>query len=217
MIVTLTEDQKIKIQNSQDIFGIMQNFLLEENEVDRDREHFWVMGLNNANRILFIEQISIGTIRGTLCEPLEVFSLAIQKRALGIILIHNHPSGILRPSEQDKQITDKLIQAGEILSIAIIDHLIITTKSYISFEDSFIMEELKNSNRYIPRYKKDQELKKESLENGIKKGKDLMCKEIANNCFALQMDSSLIATVTTIPLKTIVRLEKSFNKLSLLK
>eukprot|EP01090_Pellita_catalonica_P019836 TRINITY_DN6863_c0_g1_i1.p1 TRINITY_DN6863_c0_g1~~TRINITY_DN6863_c0_g1_i1.p1 ORF type:complete len:130 (-),score=5.73 TRINITY_DN6863_c0_g1_i1:2-391(-) len=112
MDIKLTEQEKIKILNSDDIYGIMQKILLRESKIDQNREHFWVIGLANNNRILFIELISLGTINATLVEPMEVFSLALQKRAVKIILCHNHPSGELTPSENDKNLTDRLIQVG---------------------------------------------------------------------------------------------------------
>jgi DNA repair protein RadC len=73
----------------------MQQILLREDKIDQNREHFWVIGLANNNRILFIELVSLGTVNRTLVEPMEVYSLALQKRAVKIILCHNHPSGIL--------------------------------------------------------------------------------------------------------------------------
>ena len=107
MEIKLTNAEKIKILNSDDLFRIMQQILLRENKIDQNREHFWVIGLENNNRILFIELISLGTVNKSLTEPMEVFSLALQKRAVKIILCHNHPSGELKPSEQDKDITDR--------------------------------------------------------------------------------------------------------------
>jgi len=88
MDVKLTEKQKIKILNSDDIYVIMQQVLLRENKIDLNREHFWVIGLTNNNLVLFIELISLGTVDKTFAEPMEVFSFALQKRAVKIILCH---------------------------------------------------------------------------------------------------------------------------------
>lgn len=112
MDIQLTEAEKIKIINSDDLYGIMQKILLREQKIDQNREHLWVIGLENNHRILFIELVSLGTVNQTLVKPMEVFSLALQKRAVKIILCHNHPSGELKPSAADKDITDKLIQVG---------------------------------------------------------------------------------------------------------
>jgi len=78
MDIDLTEAEKIKILSSDDIYGIMQNILLRKGKIDQNREHFWVIGLENNNRILFIELISLRTINKTLAEQMEVFSLTLQ-------------------------------------------------------------------------------------------------------------------------------------------
>lgn len=105
MNIKLKETQDRKINGSDDIYPIMQKILLRENKIDRNREHLWTISLDNANKILNIELVSLGTINKTLIEPMEVFSVPLQKRAVKVILVHNHPSGQLRPSEPDKDIT----------------------------------------------------------------------------------------------------------------
>ncbi|NQY01480.1 MAG: JAB domain-containing protein, partial [Flavobacteriaceae bacterium] len=147
MNIKLTEAERIKILNSDDLYGIMQKILLREQKIDQNREHFWVIGLENNNRILFIELISLGTVNKTFAEPMEVFSLALQKRAVSIILCHNHPSGELKPSNEDKDITDRLIQVGIIVDLKVIDHLIISNKSYLSFKDIGLLQELEKSTK----------------------------------------------------------------------
>ena len=147
----------------------MQKVLLRENKIDQNREHFWVIGLENNNRILFIELISLGTVNKTLAEPMEVFSFALQKRAVKIILCHNHPSGELKPSDADKDISDRLIQVGIIVDTEVIDHLIISTKSYLSFADIGLLEELAKSTKYVPKYVLEQRIKKEATEIAEKK------------------------------------------------
>ena len=164
MDIQLTNEEKIKILNSDDIYGIMQKILLREDKIDQNREHFWVIGLENNNRILFIELISLGTINKTLAEPMEVYSLALQKRAVKIILCHNHPSGELTPSEGDKNITDRLIQVGIIVDTPVADHLIITPKSYLSFKNIGLLEELEKSTKYVPKYELERRIKKEASE-----------------------------------------------------
>ena len=163
MNVKLTKAEKIRILNSDDLYGIMQRILLRENKIDRNREHFWVVGLENNYRILFIELISKGTVNKTLVEPMEVFSLALQKRAASIILCHNHPSGELTPSDPDKDITDRLIQVGKIVKTPVTDHLIISEKSFLSFLDTGLLDILKKSTKYVPNYVRVQQIKKEAL------------------------------------------------------
>ncbi|MEO1385510.1 MAG: JAB domain-containing protein, partial [Bacteroidota bacterium] len=130
MTIRLSDKDKIKVLNSGDLYGIMQRILLRENKIDRDREHFWVVGLASNLRILFIELVSLGTVNKAIVEPMEVFSLALQKRAIYVILVHNHPSGDLIPSKEDKDVTDRLIQTGLIVNTLVLDHLIISEENY---------------------------------------------------------------------------------------
>ncbi|WP_394421243.1 JAB domain-containing protein [Tenacibaculum mesophilum] len=202
MDIKLTEQEKIKILNSDDIYGIMQKILLRESKIDQNREHFWVIGLANNNRILFIELISLGTINATLVEPMEVFSLALQKRAVKIILCHNHPSGELTPSENDKNLTDRLIQVGIIVNTHVIDHLIISDKSYLSFADVGLLQELVKSTKYVPKYVLEQRLKKEAAEIAQKKEKI----EIAKAFKRSGLDNELIAKNTGLTIEEVEKL-----------
>lgn len=152
MNVPLSKKEKIKILNTEDLYGIMQQVLLREDKIDQDREHFWVIGLANNNRILFIELVSMGSVNKTIVEPMEVFSLALQKRAVHLILCHNHPSGDLTPSAEDKDLTDRLIQVGLIVNLPVLDHQIISTKGYLSFEYTGLMAQLRNSIKYVPSF-----------------------------------------------------------------
>jgi DNA repair protein RadC len=124
----------LKINSSQSVFDIMQPLLGE-----LAHEEFWIIYLNNANKIISKFQLSKGGITGTLVDVRLVFKTALSLGAVGIILTHNHPSGTLKPSESDKQITQKLKIAGEQLDIKVLDHLIITETNYFSFSDEGIL------------------------------------------------------------------------------
>ena len=126
MRVKLTKEQKIQVLNSRDIALIMQQILLRENKIGRSKEHFWVVCLSNSNRILLIELISLGNGKKTIVDPTEIFSFALQKRAVKLIMVHNHPSGELQPSLEDQDITDRMYQVGLFLDLPVIDHLIIS-------------------------------------------------------------------------------------------
>ncbi|OEK09039.1 DNA repair protein [Flavivirga aquatica] len=202
MDIKLTEEEKIKILNSDDIFGIMQQILLRENKIDQNREHFWVIGLENNNRILFIELISLGSVNKTIAEPMEVFSFALQKRAVKIILCHNHPSGELKPSEGDKDISDRLIQVGIIVDTQVLDHLIITDKSYFSFADSGLLDELKTSTKYVPKYVLEQRIKKEASEIAEKKNTIEIAKQLKRN----GVDNETIASSTGLSIEEVEKL-----------
>jgi DNA repair protein RadC len=183
MQVKLTEIEKIKILNSEDIYGVMQRVLMRENKIERNKEHFWIIGLAQNNKILYIELISVGTINQTLVEPMEVFSIALQKRTVKIILIHNHPSGGIKPSEEDKDITDRLIQVGNIINIEVIDHLIITEKTYNSFGDSGLLRELERSTKYVPPYILQERIKRETAQVATQKALLKVAQELKNKTF----------------------------------
>ncbi len=101
----------------------------------RKKESFYMVMLNAAMQKIADLEISRGTLTASLVHPREVFKEAIRHSASGIIVLHNHPSGVLQPSEQDKRITEKLVRAGELLEIPVHDHLIITTGGYYSFRE----------------------------------------------------------------------------------
>ena len=93
------------------------------------------MLLNRANKILGIFTVSTGGVAGTVADPKVTFATALKGNASSIILAYNHPSGNLKPSEADRQLTNKLSQAGKLLDISVLDHLIITAEEYFSFAD----------------------------------------------------------------------------------
>jgi len=123
-----------KITSSKTVFDVMQPLIGE-----LQHEEFWVIYLNNSNKILVKEQLSKGGLTGTIVDTRLVFKKAIEWYATAVILCHNHPSGKLQPSDADKSITNKLKQAGATLDIKVLDHLIITENMYFSFADENIL------------------------------------------------------------------------------
>lgn len=123
-----------KVTSSKSVFEMMQPLIGE-----LAHEEFWILHLNNSNRIIHKYRLSMGGITGTVVDVRLVFKVAIEQNATSIILAHNHPSGVLYPSEADKQITKKLKSAGENLDIKVLDHLIITENAYYSFGDDGIL------------------------------------------------------------------------------
>lgn len=154
MEIKLTRHDKRIIQDTDDVYGIMQRVLLRENRIDREKEHLWIIGMNQSGYILYIELIALGSYRSVDVEPMNVFRVAVMKNASRVILVHNHPSGSLTPSSTDKDVTDRLIQVGRILNIELVDHLIITPKQYLSFRQIDLMQELEQSLKYVPTYQK---------------------------------------------------------------
>lgn len=123
----------VKVTSSKKVFEMMQPIIGE-----LTHEEFWVLFLNNSNKIISKSQLSKGGITGTIVDARLVFKLALENGATGLILCHNHPSGNLQPSEADKEITKKLKLAGESLDVKVLDHLIITETKYYSFVDEGI-------------------------------------------------------------------------------
>ena len=101
-------------------------------------EEFWILYLNNSNKVIYKTQLSKGGITGTVVDVRLVFKMALEHNATSIILTHNHPSGKLQASDADIQITKKLKLAGQQLDIAILDHIIITETGFYSFRDQGI-------------------------------------------------------------------------------
>jgi len=125
-----------KISSSKDAYAI---FLSSYKNSIEYQEVFSIMLLNNSNDVLGIKKISSGSITGTLVDVRLIFQCALKAHATSIILCHNHPSGNLKASQADKDITAKLKKAGEFLEIKVLDHLIITSESYLSFADDNIL------------------------------------------------------------------------------
>lgn len=149
MNVKLTEAQKkTEARNADSIAAIMQQILKRENRLGRSQEHFWVVGLNQANKILFIELIGLGRQNRVSANPPDVFRMAIYKLALKLVLVHNHPSGQMLPSSADKALTDRIIKVGEIINVQVLDHIIIAENDHISFDQLGIMDQLRASDTW---------------------------------------------------------------------
>lgn len=119
-----------KITSSKAVFQIMQPIIGE-----LPHEEFWVLYLNNSNKVIYKNQLSKGGLVGTVVDTRLVYKTALEHSAVAIILTHNHPSGALQASSADKQVTKQLQAAGNTLDIKVLDHVIITEHSYLSFAD----------------------------------------------------------------------------------
>ncbi len=122
-----------KITSSKAVFEIMQPIIGE-----LPHEEFWVVYLNNSNKIIYKTQLSKGGITGTVVDIRLIFKMAFEQNATALILAHNHPSGKLIASDADRIITKKIKEAGQILEIQVLDHIIITENDYLSFQDAGI-------------------------------------------------------------------------------
>lgn len=135
MNIRLSKEQKIRIANSEDVYTIMQAILLRQSKLRRKQEYFWTIGLSTAHDVDYIELAALGGITSANVDPVALFSIAVQKRCKRLILVHNHPGGILKPSKGDLTLTKNLKEGAKLLKIDIIDHLIISEESFVSFAD----------------------------------------------------------------------------------
>ncbi|TSD66047.1 DNA repair protein RadC [Inquilinus sp. KBS0705] len=131
-------DTEIKIldevKSSRDAYNIMRRQF-----IDLNHEEFWIMLIGRSSKVLAKELVSKGGLSGTVADPRIIFHMAIQHQASGIIMIHNHPSGNLKPSREDLLLTKKIADAGRMLDINVLDHLIITDSGYYSFGDEGVL------------------------------------------------------------------------------
>jgi len=122
------------ISVSKDAYHVIKRFL-----VDLNHEEFWILLLNQNSKVLGKELISKGGLAGTYADPKVIFNIALRYQAASIIMAHNHPSGNLKPSQADIDLTKKMVNAGKMLDIKILDHLIVTDKGYYSMADEGVI------------------------------------------------------------------------------
>ncbi|OLS03322.1 RadC family protein [Tissierella creatinophila] len=123
-------EEKIKVSSP----DILVNLISDEMRF-LNKEHFNIAILDTKNQIIAIENISIGTLNASIVHPRDVFHAAINRSANSIILIHNHPSGDPSPSDEDINITSRLVEAGDLIGIKVLDHIIIGDNRYVSFKE----------------------------------------------------------------------------------
>ena len=127
--------RKKRVQRPEQIAEIFRSIQGSENEIDRMKEKFWVVGLNVRKCIVYIELVALGTLNACPVQAREVYRFAIMKAVSDIIVVHSHPSGDPEPSEDDIAITKRLFDAGKILGIELVDHVIVTHgPAFISFK-----------------------------------------------------------------------------------
>ncbi len=126
--------EKIQISSSSDLFKVLHPFL-----GDLQTEEFWAVFLNQSNRIVGKSRLSAGGINQSVVDVRILFKTALENLATGVVIAHNHPSGNLKASQEDLKITKQISEAGKILNIQMLDHLIITQNSYLSFADENLL------------------------------------------------------------------------------
>ncbi len=133
------ELKKRKMWNSLEIYSVIRPILLKKNKISRDKEHLWLMILDSSHHIKHLELIGLGTAESVITTPMEVFSIALHRRAVKLVIIHNHPGGDTEPSGSDFELTVRLRKTGLLIGIPILDHLVVSLEGYFSFKDDKLL------------------------------------------------------------------------------
>jgi DNA repair protein RadC len=132
---SIPQKDLVKITTSGEVFEVVKMFWPDFDYV----EYFYILLLNRHNKVLGVHQVSKGGFTGTVVDVRVIMQVALKTCCTSLILCHNHPSGNLDPSEADKQITGKIKQAGQIMDIQLLDHLVVCSDRYFSFADEGIL------------------------------------------------------------------------------
>lgn len=133
MFQQIQEQQRLKSSaDARDTIGaILRDILQMEDKHDQDKEHFWVIGLNTKNVILFVDLVTLGILDQTVVHPREVFRVAVGRGGCkSVILAHNHPSGDPEPSEKDISLTKRMEEAGDMLGVQVLDHIVVGNNTW---------------------------------------------------------------------------------------
>lgn len=139
IIESKSEYRLPKYNNPEMIASLLRSILVSESEADQDREHFWVVGLDNQLHIRYVELVSLGAEDQAIVKPIQVYRTVVAKGVPQVIFGHNHPACSLTPSSHDVELTRKLAQAGDLLEVRVLDHVIIGSgkgKGFYSFQES---------------------------------------------------------------------------------
>ncbi|MCD8072305.1 MAG: JAB domain-containing protein [Alistipes sp.] len=186
MTIKLTsEEKKLQVTDPKDLYPILQRILKRENKIDRQKEHFWMAGLNTVGSLLFVELACLGSINKVVVHPPSIYRVAVVKGASYIIAAHNHPGGSLKFSGQDIDLTDRLIQAGKILDLELLDHMVITENSFASMRSMGIFSEIENSTKYAPGYVQ--------FDLGVQRERDKIVRVVAKNLIERRMPVMQVA------------------------
>jgi DNA repair protein RadC len=133
--MTIKEHEGKTISDPKSFASVVASIIATFDPIDRDKEHFIAIGLDARNKIKYAEVVSIGTANASLVHPREVFRRAIIYGVTSLIIGHNHPSGDTDPSDADLTVTNRLKDAGQLLGISLLDHVIVATSGYYSFKE----------------------------------------------------------------------------------
>ena len=128
----IVSKEKIRLANSKDASDHILRVMEKLDPIDVGKEHFWVIHLNGRNTVITVDLVAVGCATASLVHPREVFRRAVTLGSIAVIFSHNHPSGDPTPSPEDELLTGRLVEAGRILGIKVLDHVIVATEGYIS-------------------------------------------------------------------------------------
>ena len=137
MLIKEVKGQYVKCSDS--VASICYAILKSESTIDQDKEHFWSIGLDASNKVKYVELVCLGILNQAVTAPREIFRLAIMEGVLSLIVCHNHPSGSLQPSPEDRRFTSQIEKAGNIIGIKLLDHVIIGKEGHYSFSDEGVL------------------------------------------------------------------------------
>lgn len=219
MNIELTDEQRIRVDDDRDIYQIIKDILSRESKFDQIKEKLYVVGLGINDRLMYIELVSLGTMYESIVEPMDVFSWALQKQVAKIVLVHNHPSENLEPSDADKDLTDRMIQVGRIVNVYVVDHLIVSMDGFYGFQRAGLLAKLERSKKYVPGFVLVDQIKKKAMEvghksgvkegeeKGLKKGKKEAQVEMAKRLKARGIDIEIIAETSGLSKEEIEEIE----------
>jgi DNA repair protein RadC len=222
MNIRLSKQQKSKpIYEAEDIYAILQQVLLREGRIQRKQEYFWILGLNSDRTLVFLELLALGAQNRVEINPPEAYRMAIYKMADYVIFAHNHPSGKLTPSAEDRNTTDKLVKTGELINITVLDHFIISETEFFSFTASGLMKQIRDSSTYTILDKDELKLlemefhkageyhgRAKGLEQGISLGKEREKEEIALTALQQGFTVAQVVKLTGLSKEVVGRLGK---------
>lgn len=143
MTIRLSVDQKkVVIRRASDIAGILHDTIKRKASLRQHYEYLWIVGLNNANKIQFMETTALGRYKVDTTAPAVIFQRIIEKQATKLVLVQYNPRGNLMPLPSDKDIAVRMVKAGELLGISVVDYLVISENDFLSFAEQEIVEEL---------------------------------------------------------------------------
>jgi DNA repair protein RadC len=139
MLIKIKEQDKKLVLKPEDVADIFRGVLRCECKIDQDKEHLWVLAMDTRNIVKYMELVGLGTLNTTLVHPREVFRRAITEAVAQLVICHNHPSGDIQPSTDDICVSQRLVEAGKLMGIEVVDFVIISQEGYFSFKEKGLL------------------------------------------------------------------------------